>query len=218
MSDSKASSKQQEEEEEEVLNVKLPYDGLVELCYNSKQSPIYAELTDSSLVKLFKIITEHLPSNCYKTLIGIFDFGHGSGMALLKFATLYQPYLCNIYGIDVSKERVEISEHLIPKHRPRNVQEWKVECGDILDISNLPQCHVSYSFDKAFSHEIMEHMQKLQFKSYSLRFVITSRSSVYTSRPNQWEFIESVNAKTCGLEGVSCKMYVFKKILKQSAN
>ncbi len=196
--------------------IKLPRDSLQELCYNSGDSPIYGEITDGSLKKIMRIMTENLPTALYKTPIGILDIGSGSGMALCKLATLYQPYKCNLYGIEVAPERVRISDVLIPKHLPSNVGEWKVFECDVKTLDHLPQSHFSYSFDKAMSKDLMEHIERLQYLSYSLQIVATSKPKVYFARPDRWEPIGEVNA-SMHVSQSGVKFYLFKKMAKEKA-
>ncbi len=201
-----------EPEKKKEDKVQLPKDTLQELCYNSGDSPIYGEITDGSLTKIMRIVIENLAlTHSFKTPLSLLDIGSGSGMALCKMATLLIPYQCNIYGIEIAPERVKISDILIPKHAPSNVKEWKVITDDVIRLDSLPQSHFSYSFDKAMSIEIMEHIERLQYQSYSLSIVATSKPKIYSSKPHHWELIGEVNASMHG-SGSKTKFYIFKKM------
>jgi SAM-dependent methyltransferase len=171
---------------------------------------VYSELTSSSLKKLMGIVIPLLPQHSFKTPLGILDIGSGFGLALCSLAKIYFPYPCFLVGLETSEERVQMSRILMPENVTRNVTEYKCEVVDLSKMENLPQVHISYSFDKTFPQDLMKHIEELQYKSYSLRFVITSKPKIY-QKMGRWKEMGSIPAKIKGSD-TEVHFHVFEKI------
>jgi SAM-dependent methyltransferase len=178
---------------------------LGDLCYNIPEASIYGELTEGSILKL----VSHLPQS-EKTRI--FDIGSGSGFTLCNFAKSLPTSSCSLFGIEITKSRVDLSRLIIPKIKPANVEKWEIIEGDICLLSTLPQVDICFSFDTTFTENLMNHIISLQLKSHQLQYVISSRSNAYY-RPEEWLEIGRVATKSRG-SGQVITFFVYQKIKK----
>jgi hypothetical protein len=183
---------------------------LIELCYNIPGESIYGEITYSSLKKLMGIVIPSLPSKLFKSPLGIVDIGSGSGMALCSLGKIFMPYQCFLIGLEASETRVDLSKNIMQDHVTPNVVQYKCEHVDVMNVENLPQVHVSYSFDKTFPYELMKHIESLQFKSFSLQFVITSKPKIYRHHDNRWTEIGMIPCRMQGSQS-GVNFHVFQK-------
>ena len=180
---------------------------LANFCYNVPGESIYGELTSGSINKLL----EHLELKKFSSL-HILDIGSGSGVSLCNIASFFHNFKCYLVGIEVSQLRAQISREIIPKVKPKNVVDWNILEEEVLNMVNLPLVEISFSFDKAFPKNLMEHIVELQIKCKSLKYVISSHSKKYYYLSAHWTEIVKIPCRQKG-SGNAMLMYVFKKKL-----
>ncbi len=173
------------------------------LCYEKSEAEMNKELTITSLTKLMGLIIPSLPPQLLKIPLGILDIGCESGITLSQFGKIYTPFPCFLIGLGskLVEKNIDIS---------RNIIDFKYESVTIEKITNLPQVHVSYSFDIDYSFKLMKHIENLQFKSYSLRIVITGKPQIYHQLYERWEEIGNVRCRLQESER-EVDFYVFRK-------
>lgn len=177
---------------------------LANLCYNAPGESVYGEFTSASINKLL----EHLEVKKFSSLT-ILDIGMGSGVSLCTIAAFFHQINCYLIGIEVSKLRAEISRNIIPEIKTSNVVDWTILEEDILNMIHLPSTNISFSFDKSFTKNLMEHIVKLQTKCKSLKYVISSHSKKYYSSVC-WREVVKIPCRQKG-SGSVMLMYVLEK-------
>jgi hypothetical protein len=179
---------------------------LVELCYNVPDAPIYGQFVRGSLVKWFEYMQK---AECVKP--HIFDIGSGSGVTLCTCASFFHEKV-KISGIEMCKQRVELSKVIIPQRLPQNVISWSIHECDVLTLSSLPP-DVTHciSFDKTFPQNVLEHVERLQYACPALLFVTSCHRKPYNNT-KRWKLLAKIPSHQHG-SNCSITVYVHAKIV-----